>query len=203
MRNLFKFLEGERFKFEGVIQKSGIKNSIYGEIYDTYMIKNIRLAGKKTVICDHVWIGDNKLLKGIKVGHIIQFKASVIKYVKGYKGEKMGNYNPLKEDYNLYKFSDFKIVGQTFADNLKSENTTFKVSLNLPKNNKPPKDDWSNFFLEEISLDKKIKPHDLNSPIKSIILNNLYKDRSLSFIQKRVLDFKRWVKNYNVGILNR
>lgn len=201
MRNLLQFLEGNRFIFEGVIQRTGIRSTVDGTERETVMIKNIKLANKKTVICDHVWINSSKHLKEAKIGDVVQFEASVSKYVKGYKGEKNGINRPIKIDYNINKFSHVKVIGKTFAESIKEEKTNFNITLTLPKNNKLPKDDWSNFFIDKINNDRKIGTNDMMVPIKTIILKNLEKNRSLSFIAVRIKDFKRWVKGYNQGYL--
>ncbi len=201
MRTIFKYLKGNHYAFEGVVQRFGTKAKTDGIAKDTFMVKNIRLANKQTVICDHIWLYLKKDLNTVKLGDIIVFEAHITKYEKGYKGVKLESFRPVEEDYHLYKIKNLKIVGHTFSHSLKAANTDFNISLSLPKTNKLPKDDWSNFFVDKIDTDQKIKTSDMIVPIKSIILNNLHKDRSLQYIERRILDFKRWVKSYNNGYL--
>ena len=201
MRTIFKYLKGNSYAFEGVVQRFGIKNKKKGKSKDTFMVKNIKLANQRTVICDHIWLYLKKDIDNIKLGDVIIFDAHIASYEKGYKGIKLESFRPVETDYHLYKIKNLKVVGHTFSHALKAANTDFNVTLTLPKAKKLPKDDWSNFFIDKINNDQKIKTDDMIKPIKSIILNNLNKDRSLQHIERRVMDFKRWVKGYNSGYL--
>ena len=201
MRTIFKYLKGNSYAFEGVVQRFGIKNEQNRKSKDTFMVKNIKLANQNTVICDHIWLYLKKDIGTLKLGDVIIFEAHITAYEKGYKGVKLESFRPVMADYHLYKIKNLKVVGHTFQHALKAANTDFNVTLTLPKTKKLPKDDWSNFFIDKINNDQKIKTIDMVKPIKLIILNNLQKDRSLHYIERRVMDLKRWVKGYNSGYL--
>lgn len=197
MREVLHFLEGKRLKFQGVVKRIGTRSSFKGPDLETILVKNITLADRDTVICDHVWLTKRKRLAEVKAGDIIQFEARVGKYLKGYKGHRFDVYKPTQIDYRLDRPSKVEVTGSFPVDEIKDFYSNFSVNLLPPKGDKEHKDDWSNFFLDNIRVKRKILPNDLKKPIGVIILSNLENNKCLKHISERICDFKRWVKSFN------
>ncbi|MGK4115486.1 hypothetical protein AB0Y38_04270 [Lysinibacillus capsici] len=62
-------------------------------------------------MCDHIWVSNSSLFKNqnVKDGDIVQFKAIVDSYIKGYFGKKDDRNTVIKLDYGLNHVRDIKI----------------------------------------------------------------------------------------------
>ncbi|EON72239.1 hypothetical protein [Lysinibacillus sphaericus] len=62
-------------------------------------------------MCDHIWVSNSSLFKdqNVKDGDIVQFKAIVDSYIKGYLGKKDDKNTVIKLDYGLNHVREVKI----------------------------------------------------------------------------------------------
>lgn len=70
-------------------------------------------------MCDHIWVSNSSLFKNLNVkdGDIVQFKAIVDSYVKGYFGKNDDKNTVIKLDYGLNHVRDVKIHNGKFKVN--------------------------------------------------------------------------------------
>lgn len=103
MRKELAKIENVRDTFSGTFIRFGTKNGYKGTI-TTILLNSIRDKSGK-IVTDHIWF---VLTKGfaalnLKEGNIVEFRARVKEYVKGYKGynEEKAMDAPLELDYKL------------------------------------------------------------------------------------------------------
>ncbi|MGE6513356.1 hypothetical protein [Lysinibacillus sphaericus] len=105
--------------------------SFYGK-FKNYGIRNIQMETKRrnlkvtkvervllhdlydiegNFMCDHIWVSNSSLFKNqnVKDGDIVQFKAFVDSYIKGYLGKKDDKNTVINLDYGLNHVRDVKI----------------------------------------------------------------------------------------------
>lgn len=88
MRNKLRLLgNSKRYNFIGEIIKLGCKKGYKGVPLPTLLMKNIKLAGTKQILTDHLWLNYTKgflKLGELYEGDLISFDARVSDYYKGY-----------------------------------------------------------------------------------------------------------------------
>ncbi|MFJ7954022.1 hypothetical protein ACIQZG_21200 [Lysinibacillus sp. NPDC096418] len=75
-------------------------------------------------MCDHIWVSNSSLFRtqNVKDGDIVQFKATVDSYIKGYLGKNDDKNTVIKLDYGLSHVSDVKIYqGELNFDSISKE----------------------------------------------------------------------------------
>lgn len=198
MRTVLSFLEGKRLRFEGVVQRTGFHTVYRGLDLHTLLVKNIKIADRKTIICDHIWLTEEIHLEGMEAGDIIQFDATVTTYYKGYKGRRWDVYDsPIELDYRLDQPTEVIRIGLMDVEEILDSRVDFSTNYSLPKHGGIPKEDWSNYFPRELKFNKKILELDLKDLIDNVVYFNLMENKDLIFIKKQVTDFKKWIKRYN------
>lgn len=111
MRNKLKAMtSAERHTFVATVGRYGWKNGWKGPIR-TILLKNVITNGE--VVCDHLWFTMSKGFENARLmeGDVIQFKARVGTYLKGYKGWRNDVFDkPIERDWKLQYPTDIKKV---------------------------------------------------------------------------------------------
>lgn len=101
MRKELAKIEDIRETFSGTFVRFGEKNGYKGPV-PTVLLKQVcNQSGKE--VCNHLWFN---LTKGfaaldLKGGEMVEFRARVKPYIKGYKGRREDVYVPIEQDYKL------------------------------------------------------------------------------------------------------
>ena len=90
----------------------GKKNGWKGKTEQTILLKNIRDA-HGILVSDHLWFNQTKGFAALELkdGDVVQFKARVKEYEKGYKGrreDELFEEHPMETDYKLSNPTDIK-----------------------------------------------------------------------------------------------
>jgi hypothetical protein len=112
MRELLKEKEQQRTLFSGTFVRCGEKAGWKGKKEQTVLLENIKDA-RGIIVSDHLWFNLTKgfaVLGELKEGDVIQFKARVKKYIKGYRGYRDDVDKPIEEDYKLSNPTDIRKV---------------------------------------------------------------------------------------------
>ncbi len=75
--------------------------SYKGDPTPTILLKNIKILETGETVTDHLWFSKGKSWKNCEIGDKVCFDARVSEYEKGYKGNRLDVYSPLKKDYRL------------------------------------------------------------------------------------------------------
>ena len=117
MRKQLAKLEGQRLRFEGVVERFGTKRGWQGDTLPTLMLKNIRLVDDPyRILTDHLWMNVGKQLEGVIIGEVVDFDARVTRYEKGYKGRRDNDFFNDHEpsfDYRLERPTKVRFKSQT------------------------------------------------------------------------------------------
>lgn len=114
MRSALKQINGQRIVFRGNFSRYGTKSSYRGKPKVTILLLDVKDQSGKTV-SDHLWLNRTKGIQSIeplREGDVIEFKARVKKYTKGYRGyrEEIAWEKPIRRDYKLSHPTTFSIV---------------------------------------------------------------------------------------------
>jgi len=110
MRENLATLEGKRCVFRATFERYGSKPAYRGPPLTTCLfVKILGSDGKE--LCDHVWMIQREQLTrlGLQRGEAVEFKATVKRYTKGYRGHRdLDDAAPLSEDFKLANPRDFR-----------------------------------------------------------------------------------------------
>jgi len=110
MRKELSKIEDVRATFTGIFVRFGEKNGYKGMV-PTVLLKEVCDESGKQV-CDHLWfnltLGFDRL--NLKGGELVEFKARVKRYIKGYQGRREDVYVPIESDYKLSHPTKLRVV---------------------------------------------------------------------------------------------
>jgi len=101
-RKAFGANEGKRSHYTGEFVRKGIKHGYKGNTV-TVLLKDIKDETGQ-IVTDHQWFNMTKGFEqaDLKLGDLVEFRATVKKYIKGYKGKlEYIFYKPKKADHML------------------------------------------------------------------------------------------------------
>jgi hypothetical protein len=114
MRRELAKKEDIRDVFSGTFVRFGTKNGYKGP-EPTVLLKEIHdISGK--VVTSHLWFNLTKgfaNLGPLVEGDVIEFRARVTQYIKGYQGRRDDVYVPIEADYKLSRPTKLRVVGGT------------------------------------------------------------------------------------------
>lgn len=101
MRNELAKIDGERSEFIGTFVRFGEKDGYRGPV-GTVLVRDVRDKYGE-IVTDHIWFNLTKGFDSLnmKEGDIIEFRARVKKYLKGYMGHRYDVYSNIETDYKL------------------------------------------------------------------------------------------------------
>ena len=110
MRTELAKMEEVRDTFTGTFVRYGEKHGYKGPM-PTVLLKNVHDQSGKEV-CDHLWFN---LTKGfaslnLKGGELVEFRARVKEYVKGYQGRRYDVDVPVEADYKLSHPTKLRVI---------------------------------------------------------------------------------------------
>lgn len=112
MRTELAKMEDVRGVFTGIFVRFGEKNGYKGPV-QTVLLKDVCNESGK-MVTDHLWFNLTKGFSAIdlKGGELIEFRARVKEYVKGYKGhvEERRWDAPLELDYKLSRPAKVRVI---------------------------------------------------------------------------------------------
>lgn len=90
----------ERHEFTAEFVRFGIKNGWAGPV-KTVLLKDVRHGDD--IVADHLWFTCGKQFEplDLQAGDVLEFKARVASYVKGYRGYRDDVYCPVSKDWKL------------------------------------------------------------------------------------------------------
>ena len=110
MREQLQQFFGQRLTFTAVVARFGKKKAYKYGYRPTLLLHNVCLAGHGEVT-DHLWMTGGVWSKDIKEGNVIEFKARVSKYIKGYRGYREDVYDsPVEVDFRLVHPTQVKVI---------------------------------------------------------------------------------------------
>jgi len=110
MRKELSKMEDVRDTFTGTFVRFGEKNGYKGPV-PTVLLKSVHDNSGREV-CDHLWFN---LTKGfaaldLKGGELVEFRARVKEYFKGYMGRREDVYVPIEADYKLSHPTKLRVI---------------------------------------------------------------------------------------------
>ncbi len=114
MRDKLKERELQRNQYSGTFVRYGTKRGWKGRMERTVLLEDIK-DGQGIIRADHLWFNLTKqfaALGELKEGDVVQFKARVREYIKGYKGGREDEFeeHPIEADYKLSNPTDVRKV---------------------------------------------------------------------------------------------
>lgn len=111
MRKTLAKEEGQRKKFNAVFSRLGKKVNYQGYSEDTILLIEIRDAGTKQIVADHLWFSYTKSFEKITLseGVHLEFEARVKEYSKGYVNSKY-KINQSRKDFKLSHPTKIRII---------------------------------------------------------------------------------------------
>jgi hypothetical protein len=118
MREELAKLKGLRRTFKGTFVRFGSRSGFKHPLVTILLTDIIDIASGR-VVSDHVWFTVGKRFNeaGLREGDVVQFKARVTTYLKGYQGRREIEENPVELDYRLSFPTDVKNMSQAKANN--------------------------------------------------------------------------------------
>lgn len=116
MREELGKLKGLRRTFKGTFVRFGSRSGFKRPLV-TILLKDIVDIASDRIICDHLWftVGKRFSEAGLREGDVVQFKARVTTYLKGYRGRREIEEKPVELDYRLSFPTDVKKLSQVVA----------------------------------------------------------------------------------------
>ena len=102
VRKALQAKEGQRSLYIGEFRRIGSKRGYKGNIV-TIIWKDVRDETGQIVV-DYLWSNMTKAFKqaDLKPGDLVEFRATVKKYIKGYQGKRKDVFDkPIETDYHL------------------------------------------------------------------------------------------------------
>ena len=111
-RNKLRALRNKkRPTFSATFKKYGLRKTYFGKFKQTALLVEVKYKGE--IVADHLWFEVNSSFRELKIkkNEIIQFKATISEYLRGYIGTKpINSKRKLELDYCLIYLSEFKKI---------------------------------------------------------------------------------------------
>lgn len=109
MRTALAKYHNERLTFTGRFERFGTKPTCTGE--KTILLRDIcDETGNR--VCDHMWLEMTRGFESLEPGTAVSFAARVTGYIKGYRGQKPGDWHkPIQIDYTLSRPTKVRKLG--------------------------------------------------------------------------------------------
>ena len=110
MRQQLQQFFGQRLTFTAEVVRFGKKKNYKYGYKPTLLLHNVCLVDHGEVT-DHLWMTAGLWSKDIKEGDVIEFRARVNKYIKGYRGHREDVYDaPVEVDFRLVHPTQVKVI---------------------------------------------------------------------------------------------
>ena len=110
MRKDLRVISGERKGFSGTFVRFGLKSGWRGRTEKTVLLRDVCDAETGKVVADHLWFNLTQGFASLNMaeGEVVEFKARVRPYEKGYFGKREDVFIAPELDYKLGYPTQFK-----------------------------------------------------------------------------------------------
>lgn len=109
MRDRLQQYYGQRITFTAVVIRFGKKKAYKYGYRPTLLLHNVCIP-EVGEVTDHLWMTGGVWSEDVKEGDVIEFKARVNKYTKGYRGHRDVNDSPVEIDFRLVNPTQVRVI---------------------------------------------------------------------------------------------